>query len=89
MNKITFHQLNQRFSVSISVRRELPILESANGNGARQQTAQARHQAMTLTTYHILTQYLSEAATKQKDIFNDLQYGQIVVKSHLDRSHVP
>ena len=25
MNKITFHQLNQRFSVSISVRRELPI----------------------------------------------------------------
>ena len=26
MNKITFHQLNQRFSVSISVRRELPII---------------------------------------------------------------
>ena len=25
MNKITFHQLNQRFSVAISVRRELPI----------------------------------------------------------------
>ena len=27
MNKITFHQLNQGFSVSISVRRELPIVE--------------------------------------------------------------